>query len=65
MTSVSCASWIERFTKIDPSKADVDADAGRQRRRDARQRLAHRVGHLDQVGLGLPHHAEADRRARP
>ena len=56
--SVSSASRIERETKIDSSNATLELDAGRQRLLDPRQLVPDGVGHLDDVGLRLAHHAD-------
>ena len=60
--SVSSASWIERFTKIDSSNAVLMCTPGGSDcwMRGSSPRMC--VGHLDDVGLGLPHHADGDRR---
>ena len=58
MTSVSCASLIERLTKIDSSNAMSSSTPGGSDGLDARQASPDGVGHLDQVGLRLPDHAD-------
>ena len=61
MSRVSSASWMERCTKIDWSNAVSMLTPGGS---DAWIRGSSRpdqLGHLDDVGLGLPHHADRDR----
>jgi hypothetical protein len=43
-------------------ESGVDVDAGRERLLDPGQLRPDQLGHRDDVGLGLPHHADRDRR---
>ena len=62
MTSVSWASLIDRLTKIEVVEAQLELHAGRKVALDAGERFADRVGHVDEVRLGLANDPQRDGR---